>query len=131
MSYREMQGRTVAVIAAPLLFLLLSWTSTAARAAETGGADFTSTLCFKQNEAGSASCSAVCPDGQFVLHCSYNLGNYSSGDTCTSISRVMATAAAQGGDVMSHPHTQCDFSVVCSDPSGTLTLQGFATCYTP
>ena len=92
---------------------------------------FTSASCLDQNKRGSASCKAVCPKGQVVLHCGYNLGNYGSGDTCKSISRFQIGATDPTGQPFQQPHDRCSFAVQCSDSSKTLTVQGFATCFQP
>jgi hypothetical protein len=91
----------------------------------------TSANCFDGGKVGVAECNAICPAGQMVLNCSYTIGQYSSGDTCTSISRLYIGSVAESGQPNDQPHDRCHVAAVCSDGGGTLSVQGFATCFTP
>ena len=90
---------------------------------------FTSASCMKQGGVGHASCAAICPPGQLVLHCSHSAGNLSGGDTCTSLGRVSSIGAVASGQPQPQPHDRCVVSAVCTDQRATLSVQGWATCY--
>ncbi len=91
--------------------------------------DLTSAACLVQNQTGWAECSAVCPSGQKVLNCAYSAGPLSSGDTCTSLSQVFAGPTDVDGQPGRLPHDRCSFSAVCSNGGESLSVQGWATCY--
>lgn len=107
------------------IFFALIFGALPAQAQSVG--DFSVEACFDQS-AGAASCQAVCPSGKAVLNCGYTLGNYSSGDTCQSISRIGVLATGPSGQPTELPNDRCDAHVQCSDGSQTVTVQLFATC---
>ena len=92
---------------------------------------FTSASCIAQGTTGWAKCEAVCPRGLLVLHCSYSFGKYSAGDTCKSLARFHVGATNAKGQPYQQPHDRCGIAVQCSNSQGTLSVQGFATCYRP
>ena len=90
--------------------------------------DFTSVVCNNQGE-GWAECEAVCPAGQVVLHCSYNMGNTGSGDSCGAISRFHFGPVSSNGQAMPQPHDRCHMAVQCQESGQSLSVQLFATCF--
>ncbi len=114
--------KMLGIFAAALLFALAS---------PAQAQDVTSANCFDGGKAGVAECNAICPAGQMVLNCSYTVGQYLASDTCTSIGRLDIGSVAASGQPNDQPHDRCHVAAVCSDGGGTLSVQGFATCFKP
>lgn len=114
--------RILTLIGAALFFLM---------AAPAQSQELTSVSCLDGGGVGWAECEAVCPSGQQVLHCSQSLGQIVGGDSCTAISRMQIGATDARGQANGQPHDRCKVAVQCADSSQTLSVQVFATCYTP
>ncbi len=90
-----------------------------------------SASCLVQNQAGYGECTAICPAGQQVLNCAHSVGALSSGDNCTSLARVFAGGTDANGQPNPQPHDRCSFHAFCFNSNETLSVQGWATCFTP
>ncbi len=93
------------------------------------GTELTSASCLVQNQIGHAECAAICPAGKQVLNCTHSVGNLSSGDTCTSLSRVFSGGTDASGQPNPQPHDRCTVYAICSNGGQSLSAQGWATCY--